>query len=81
MPNRRDFVTIRAAADLIGVAPATLRKWDRSGKLDAARHSLSRYRPYRPQDAHDLLAGLVDGPSAKTVGRAEYQARSSKGRA
>jgi excisionase family DNA binding protein len=58
MPNLRDFITIRQAADMIGVSPATLRNWDRSGKLKAVRHPLNRYRLYRRQDVKELLESL-----------------------
>jgi len=56
MQNLRDFITIRQAADLIGVSPATLRNWDRSGKLKAARNPMNRYRLYRREDIEALLA-------------------------
>ncbi|HUW10358.1 MAG TPA: MerR family DNA-binding transcriptional regulator, partial [Anaerolineae bacterium] len=42
MPNLRDFITIRQAADIIGVSPATLRNWDRGGKLKAVRNPANR---------------------------------------
>jgi len=58
MPNLRDFITIRQAADMIGVSPATLRNWDRSGKLKAVRHPLNRYRLYRREVVEELLESL-----------------------
>jgi len=80
MRNLRDFITIRQAADMIGVSPATLRNWDRSGKLKATRHPINRYRLYRRQDVQDLLAGLADGPPVKGSGRTEGHPRAAKGR-
>ena len=44
MLSLRDFTTIRQAADMIGVSTATLRNWDRGGKLKAARNRANRYR-------------------------------------
>jgi excisionase family DNA binding protein len=58
MRNLRDFITIRQAADMIGVSPATLRNWDRSGKLKAIRNPVNRYRLYRRQEIEALLAGI-----------------------
>ena len=58
MPNLRDFITIRQAADMIGVSPATLRNWDRSGKLKAVRNPVNRYRLYRREDIERFLARL-----------------------
>ena len=49
MLDLRDFVTIRQAAGVIGVSPATLRNWDRGGKLKALRNLANRYRLYRRQ--------------------------------
>lgn len=44
MLNLRDVITIREAADIIGLPSATLRDWDRGGKLKAARNPANRYR-------------------------------------
>ena len=66
MRNLRDFITIRQAADLIGVSPATLRNWDRSGKLKAVRNPMNRYRLYRREDIEALLARIEKPvPSAR----------------
>jgi DNA (cytosine-5)-methyltransferase 1 len=59
MRNLRDFITIRQAADMIGVSPATLRNWDRSGKLKAVRNPMNRYRLYRREDLEAFLARLA----------------------
>jgi len=80
MRNLRDFITIRQAADMIGVSPATLRNWDRSGKLKAARHPINRYRLYRRQAVQALLSGLTDDRPAGGGGRAKPQSRSVKGK-
>ncbi len=58
MPNLRDFITIRQAADMIGVSPATLRNWDRAGKLKAIRNPMNRYRLYRRDDIEAFLVSL-----------------------
>ena len=58
MRNLRDFITIQQAADMIGVSPATLRNWDRSGKLKAVRNPANRYRLYRVEDVNAFLARL-----------------------
>ena len=58
MPNLRDFIIIGQAADIIGVSPATLRNWDRSGKLNAVRNPANRYRLYRREDIEAFLASL-----------------------
>src|SRR5713101_1264703 len=45
-----DYLTIKDAADYIGVSPQTLRRWDFEGKLRSVRHPASRYRYYRRAD-------------------------------
>lgn len=54
-PNLQAYLTIRQAADLIGVSPSTLRAWDRAGKLRAARNPMNRYRLYRREHMEALL--------------------------
>jgi len=80
MRNLRDFITIRQAADMIGVSPATLRNWDRSGKLKATRHPINRYRLYRRRNVQALLAALADHPPAKGASKAKGQPRAAKDR-
>jgi len=40
------YVTLNEAASYLGVSKATLRNWDRSGKLRAVRHPVNSYRVY-----------------------------------
>ena len=58
----RKLVSIREAAEALGVSPQTLRRWEREGRLlpdertpgGCRRYDLARLRPemFRPQDAH-----------------------------
>ena len=58
MRNLQEYLTIREAADLVGVSPSTLRAWDRAGKLRATRNPMNRYRLYRREDIERFLARL-----------------------
>ena len=58
MTNLQDFITVGEAAEIIGVCSATLRNWDRSGKLKAIRNPMNRYRLYRRDDIEALLARI-----------------------
>lgn len=40
------LVTLAEAATLLGVSKATLRNWDKSGRLSAARHPVNGYRQF-----------------------------------
>ncbi len=52
------YITIKAAAKILGVTPLTLRNWDKSGKLKALRHPINKYRLYRLHDIQMLLRKL-----------------------
>jgi DNA-binding transcriptional MerR regulator len=43
-PSR--VLTIKGAAEIIGVSEMTLRRWDDSGKFRARRHPVNGYRLY-----------------------------------
>lgn len=43
----RDYLKIKEAAALLGVAPNTLRNWERAGKLAPFRHPINGYRLYK----------------------------------
>ena len=79
MPNLRDFITIRQAADIIGVSPATLRNWDRGGKLKAVRNPANRYRLYRSEDIEAFLARLVSPEGPLQTDRPKQSRRGGQG--
>ena len=45
-----DYRTVSEAAEFLGVSTATLRNWDRNGKLKPRRHPKNGYRIYRHED-------------------------------
>jgi PAS domain S-box-containing protein len=54
-PNFAVYRTVGEAAEFLGVSRATLRNWDRSGKLKARRHPKNGYRIYLHGDLESLL--------------------------
>jgi excisionase family DNA binding protein len=58
MRRIQDYVTVTRAAEMLGVSASTLRNWDRSGKLKAARNPMNGYRLYRREDIARLLARI-----------------------
>lgn len=58
------YITIKDAADMLDVTPATLRNWDRSGKLKALRDPQNGYRIY---DVNSISAVLRKKGSAYEV--------------
>ncbi len=71
-----EWVTIAEAAKIAGVSTATLRRWDRSGRLRALRHPISGYRLYlrdRLESMVSASAVVVPQPT-HMVGRREERA-------
>ena len=58
-PSFQDYLTVKEAAQLLGVSPDTLRNWDRADKLKPVRHPINRYRLYRRQDLEGLLQQMT----------------------
>ena len=81
-----DYLTIAQAAAYVGVSAATLRRWDKDGKLIAVRRPGSQYRYYRIADlelfrleygtaerAQDVVAGFFDAAEAKIGGNPQLR--------
>ena len=50
MPDHTKALSVQEAADLLGVSARTMRRWDKDGKLKAARHPINGYRCYFIED-------------------------------
>lgn len=55
----RHYLTIKEAADFIGVTTLTLRNWDKKGKLAAYRHPANSYRLYRMADLEKFVKSIT----------------------
>ena len=53
--KKLELLTISQAADILQVTPATLRNWDREGKLNAHRHPINDYRLYDRAQIENIL--------------------------
>lgn len=58
IPTLHDYLTVSQAASILGVCSATLRKWDRAGKLKPVRHPMNGYRLYRRDELDAVLRQL-----------------------
>jgi PAS domain S-box-containing protein len=69
--NFADCLRIGEAAQFLGVSTATLRNWDRSGKLKPRRHPQNGYRIYLHEDLQALLQtadlSAVDADAVSSV--------------
>jgi len=63
-PSNSKLLTIKAAAELLGVSQQTLRRWDNAGKLRAKRHPMNGYRLY-PRDQVLILKRMISAEGAE----------------
>ena len=59
MINLKDYVTVKQAAEILGIAPLTVRRWDKAAKLRAYRNPVNNYRLYRKEELRLFLKKLA----------------------
>lgn len=74
MNRTKKFLTVKAAAAFLGVAPNTIRNWDRDGKIPVYRHPINKYRLFKESDLQSLLRRL-EGSRADAGGRRRHRKR------
>ena len=55
MGKLHEYLTIKDAAEYLGVSPNTLRNWGREGKMNERRNPINGYRLYKKTDLDRLL--------------------------
>jgi excisionase family DNA binding protein len=61
-----EFMTIKQAAEFLGVSQNTLRNWGRDGRIKERRHPVNHYRLYDTEELSQLLH-QADQPREATV--------------
>jgi DNA-binding transcriptional MerR regulator len=57
MKTRDDeYLRVKQAAAMMGIAPNTMRKWGRTGKIPEYRHPANSYRLYKRSDLEKMIA-------------------------
>jgi len=56
---KKGMVTIKSAAEILGVSVETLRNWDKTRKLVSERDPQNKYRLYRITEIQNLLKNKV----------------------
>ena len=51
-----EFLRVKQAAAMLGIAPNTVRKWGALGKIPEFRHPVNTYRLYKRSDLEELVA-------------------------
>lgn len=49
------FLLVKETAEVLGVAPNTVRSWARNGKLTEYRHPVNNYRLFKESEVKALL--------------------------
>jgi DNA-binding transcriptional MerR regulator len=60
MDSFKDYLTIRKASIILGVCQATLRRWDKLGKLKSIRHPINGYRLYKKENIISLIRQAIN---------------------
>lgn len=57
--KEEQYLTVKDASELLGVAPNTLRAWGAAGKIDEYRHPINNYRLYLHKELIQLKKRLA----------------------
>ena len=60
MSIRDTYIRVNEAAEILGVALNTVRKWGAEGKIPEYRHPANGYRLYKRQDLEAFLRKIED---------------------
>ncbi len=64
MMRREGYLRVKEAAELLGVAPNTVRSWGEAGKIPEYRHPVNKYRLYKRTELERLLK-KVEGSGSR----------------
>jgi excisionase family DNA binding protein len=53
-----EYLTVKAACELLGISPNTLRNWGNTGKLKEYRHPVNNYRLFERTELERLRERL-----------------------
>ena len=55
MLRREGFLSVKEAAELLDVAPNTVRAWGAAGKITEYRHPVNNYRMYKRRELEKIV--------------------------
>ena len=60
MSKLHEYLTVKEAAEYLGVCTNTLRNWGASGKIREHRNPMNGYRLYAPEDLAAVLQQITE---------------------
>ena len=69
MGKTQQFITIKEAAEYLGVTANTVRNWGAAGKIPEYRHPINNYRLFKQEEIEALRDRINNPPSAKRLAR------------
>jgi DNA (cytosine-5)-methyltransferase 1 len=67
MRTNNEYMTVKDAAEMLGISPNTLRSWGASGAIVEYRHPVNNYRLYRKVDL-EMLRKRLEQPQVLRSG-------------
>jgi DNA (cytosine-5)-methyltransferase 1 len=64
--KQHGYLTVKEAAQLLGVSPNTIRAWGGAEKIAEYRHPVNNYRLYKKQELEALIAQVEESVSQPT---------------
>jgi excisionase family DNA binding protein len=65
----KKYLSIKEAAEYMGVSALTLRNWDKTGKFSPSRHPMNNYRVYDKDELDELYKKLSVKPKVIPKGK------------
>ena len=59
MMRRAGFISVKEAAELLGVAPNTVRAWGAAEKIPEYRHPVNNYRMYKRMELEGVVKSVL----------------------
>lgn len=66
MLENKGYVGVKRAAEILDVAPNTVRAWGASGKITEFRHPANNYRLYKQEELEALLNSIEEDSTLKS---------------
>ena len=80
MAKLDSFLTVKEAAEYLGVAPNTLRNWGREGKVPERRNPINGYRLFKITDLDALVEKIEKSGISATKKSSSKKSRRKKPR-